>query len=192
MLHRHREAMSLQRGERLRDFVFGYNDGAVTTLSVMIAILAADAHSSIVVLAAMANIFGSGIAFALGDYISAKSEIDLFRNYAGGRGLSRHERTEAREILRQFDRPHKIAVMALVAFILSGSLALLPFLFIGGAGAIPVSILLTFSGVFLVGMARARYTHGDVLRSGAEMLAVAALALLAAFFIGEYIISSVI
>lgn len=184
--HHYREAKFLKRSERLRDFVFGYNDGAVTTLAVITALTFGLVENTIIVLGALANIFGSGISFALGDYISIKSQIEVFKTYATSRKLSRHERNEAQDIMKQFDRPSRIAGMAFGSFVLAGSIALLPFVFAGGMQAWLMSITITFVGIFFVGMARARYTHGKAWRSGLEMIATAALASLAAYFIGTY------
>lgn len=189
--HHYREAKFLRRGERLRDFVFGYNDGAVTTLAVITALTSASAEGFVVILGALANIFGSGISFALGDYISIKSQIEVFKTFAANKKLSRHERQEAQDIMGQFDHPIRIAGMALFAFVLSGSITLLPFVFFGGLQALTMSIAITFVGVFMVGIARAKYTHGNKIRSGAEMLVVAVLASLAAYFIGTYGLSLV-
>jgi len=184
--HHYREAKFLRRGERLRDFVFGYNDGAVTTLAVITALTFGSAGNLVVILGALANIFGSGISFALGDYISIKSQIAVFRTFSTNKKLSRHEREEAQDIMGQFDRPARIAGIAFGAFVLAGSISLVPFIFMEGMQAWMTSITVTFLGIFSVGMMRAKYTHGNVLRSGAEMLAVAILAALAAYFIGTY------
>lgn len=186
MKHHYREAKFLKKGERLRDFVFGYNDGAVTTLAVITALTTGSAGGFVVILGALANIFGSGISFALGDYISTKSQIEVFKTYVTNKRISRHERMEAQDIMSQFDKPSKIAGIAFGSFVLAGLIALSPFLFLKGIGALAISIFITFASVFLVGLLRARYTHGNALRSGSEMLLIATLALVAAYFIGTY------
>lgn len=189
MKHHYREAKFLKRGERLRDFVFGYNDGAVTTLAVITALVSGSAGGLLVILGALANIFGSGISFALGDYISIKSQIEVFKTFATNKKISRHERMEAKDIMGQFDSPARIASMAFGSFVLAGMITILPFSVLDGPEALAASIIVTFAGVFFIGLWRARYTHGNVLRSGLEMLLIAVLASSAAYFIGTYGIS---
>jgi len=183
--HHYQEIKFLRRGERLRDFIFGYNDGAVTTLAVIVALTAAGVDNFIIVLGAFANIFGAGIAFALGDYVSVKSQMNFMKTYLHGK-LSRREKDEVKDMITQFDSPVKIAFIAFVAFVIAGDIAILPFFFTGGTDAMIMSITMVFLSVFFVGIYRAKYTHKNMLKSGAEMVFIAALALAAAFFIGTY------
>ncbi len=185
--HRCREARYLKRGERMRDFVFGYNDGAVTTLAILTALVSSSVVDSfVVILGALASIIGSSISLAFSDYISVKSQIEVLKGFAMNRKLSRHEKDEAADIMSELDHPGKIAMNTAVSFAVAGFIALLPFFFMKDAPALVVSIIVTFSSVFVAGMLRSKYTHGNAMRSGAEMLAIAAIALIAAFFIGTY------
>jgi len=186
--HRCREARYLKRGERMRDFVFGYNDGAVTTLAILTALVSSSVVGSrLVILGTLASIIGSSVSLAFSDYISVKSQIDILKSFKKNRNLSKHERDEAADIMGELDYPGKIAANTAASFAFAGLVALSPFFFLKGSLALVASIILTFSSVFLVGTVRARYTHGDSLKSGAEMLAIAALALLASFLIGTYV-----
>jgi predicted membrane protein (TIGR00267 family) len=187
--HHYREAKFLRKGERMRDFVFGYNDGAITTIAVLTALTSASVDGFIVVLGALANIFASSISLGFSDYMSVKTQIEVFRTYAMNKKLAKHEREEAREIMSQFEKPAKIAGMATISFMLAGFVALMPFMFMNGDGALMGSIALTLTTVFLIGMVRARYTHGNTLRSGFEMLGTASLATFAAYLIGVYLLA---
>lgn len=186
--HRCREARYLKRGERMRDFVFGYNDGAVTTLAILTALVSSSViGGGIVILGALASIIGSSVSLAFSDYISVKSQIEILKSFEKNRKLSKHEKDEATDIMGELDHPGKIAANTATSFAFAGLIALSPFFFLKGNLALVASIALTFSSVFLVGTIRARYTHGNSLKSGAEMLAIAALALLASFLIGTYV-----
>jgi predicted membrane protein (TIGR00267 family) len=190
-MHRHhyREAKFLRRGERLRDFVFGYNDGAITTIAVLTVLSSASIDSVIVILGALANIFGSSISLAFSDYISTKTQIDIFKTFATSKKLSKHEKDEAKDISSQFDKPIKIVTMTTGSFMLAGFVALTPFLFMSGVTALVGSMVLTLVSVFFLGMVRARYTHGNSLKSGFEMLVIALLAMVAAYLIGKYVLA---
>lgn len=183
--HHYQEIKFLRRGERLRDFIFGYNDGAVTTLAVIVALTVAGVDNLIIILGAFANIFGAGIAFTLGDYVSVKSQMNFMKTYLH-RKLNIREKEEVKDMIAQFDSPAKIALMAFIAFVVAGSIAILPFFFAGGMDAMVMSITMVFLSVFFIGLYKSKYTNRDMLRSGAEMVVIAALALAAAFFIGTY------
>jgi len=185
--HRCREARYLKKGERMRDFIFGYNDGAVTTMAILAALVSSSIVSSdIVILGALASIIGSSVSLAFSDYISVKSQIEILKSFARNRKLSRHEKDEAQDIMGELDHPGKIATNTSMSFALAGFVALSPFFFVGGVPAMVISIFVTFASVFVAGLVRARYTHGDSLKSGAEMMAIAAAALLVSYFVGTY------
>lgn len=172
------------RGERLREFVFGYNDGAVTTLAIIIVLTTAGLENFVVILGALANVFGVGTVFALGDYISVKSQMSFMRAFRFSKRMSRHEKEEVKDIVARFDHPGKIAAIAFVSFIAAGNLALLPFLFLSGIVALASSVMLVFISVFLVGLLRSRYTHRGALGSGLEILLITGLAMAAAYSVG--------
>lgn len=187
MRRHYREARSLKKGERLRDLVFGYNDGAVTTLAILTALVTSSiVEGGVVLLGAVASILGSSISLMFSDYISIKSQVEVMRNFTSNKRLSRHEKEEAQDILKQMDHPLKIAGSTAMSFVGAGLIAMSPFLFMSGVWALVASIAITFASVFFVGLVRARYTHGNMMKSGAEMLAIAAIALLASYFLGTY------
>jgi predicted membrane protein (TIGR00267 family) len=167
--HHRSEARFLKRGERLRDFVFGYNDGSITTLAVLITLAAASLDNIIIVLGALASMFASSISLAISDYLSIKSQIDVYKNIAANKRLPKKERTDMGDIVSDFDKPMKIVSMTWASFVAAGFIALAPFMFTGGFEALAVSISITLVGIFLAGMMRAKYTHGNKLRSGLEM-----------------------
>ena len=184
--HHYREILFLKKGERMRDFVFGYHDGAVTTFAVIVALTVAGLDHSIVLLGALTNIFGAGIAFTLGDYASIKTQIRSIKSFSYSRKLSSHERDEMKDLAEQFDKPYKIALITFTAFVTAGAIALAPFIFVKSINALDVSTVLVLMSVFFIGVMRAKYTHGDRLRSGLEMVLIASIALGAAYFIGVY------
>jgi VIT1/CCC1 family predicted Fe2+/Mn2+ transporter len=185
--HRCREVRYLKRGERMRDFVFGYNDGAVTTLAILTALVSSSVISGdIIILGVFAIIIGSSMSIAFSDYISVKSQIGILKSF-GSRKLSRHERDEIVDVISELDYPGRIAANTAASFAFAGLVALSPFFFLENRLALVVSIILTFSSIFLVGTVRARYTHGNPLKSGVEMIVIATLALITSFLIGIYI-----
>lgn len=187
--HHYREAKFLVKGERMRDFVFGYNDGAVTTIAVITVLVSASVDGFVVIIGALANIFASSISLGFSDYMSVKTQIDVFRTYVNNKKISRHERDEAKDLMSQFEKPTKIAGMTTLSFMLAGFVALMPFTFMDGTLGLAASITLTLTSVFLIGMLRARYTHGNTMKSGVEMLSVALVAIAAAYLVGTYVLA---
>ncbi len=185
--HNIQEMKILNRGEKLRDFVFGFNDGAVTTLVVIVTLVVIGIDNFIIILAALANIFGAGIAFTLGDYISVKSQMNFIKSFSSNKKLSKHEKLEIIDIIKGFDKPEKIALTAFSAFILSGLLAILPFFILQSFNSLITSLFIVFGSVFIVGLYRSKYTHKNKIRSGIEMVIIAGLALLSAYIIGTFI-----
>lgn len=186
MRHHYHEAKFMMQGERLRDFIFGYNDGSVTTLAIVVALWTAGASDFVIMLGALANIFGTGIAFMLGDYSSIRTQMNFIKTYKTDKKLTGHEKVEIKELISRFDNPWKIASIAFFAFMVAGVIAVAPFILLNGLPAMVGSVVTVLLSVFGVGLIRSKYTLRDPLRSGLEMMLVAAVAIAAAYFIGTY------
>ena len=93
-------------GQRLRDFVFGFSDGMVTTLAIISALSAAAVGNTLIIFAGIANVIADAISMALGGYISSKSQIEVYKNAERKEKMEMEEvpdieREEIREIYRQ-------------------------------------------------------------------------------------------
>ncbi len=89
------------RGAWLREFVFGANDGMVTTIVFILTVnnVAASRHGLIVT--ALAEMFAGGISMALGGYLSVKTQREVTdRQIATERHEILHEPDEERAELR--------------------------------------------------------------------------------------------
>jgi VIT1/CCC1 family predicted Fe2+/Mn2+ transporter len=100
----------------LRQIVYGGNDGIVTTFAIVagFAGAAADGVAQIgglaVLVFGLANLFADGVSMGLGEFLSARSEHDLYRKRRASelREIARNpeqERMELFEILRQRGLP---------------------------------------------------------------------------------------
>ncbi len=69
-----------ERGESIRSVVFGFNDGLVTTLAIVIGITSVIAENKLIILIGMAEMLAGAISMALGNYISIKSQIDFYKS----------------------------------------------------------------------------------------------------------------
>lgn len=108
-----REAHNLnQAQEYLKQIVYGGNDGIVTTFAIVAGFAGAQAEGVAqiggvaVLVFGLANLFADAISMGLGEYLSLRSQHDLYRSRREkelgeiARNLE-HERAELFEILRQ-------------------------------------------------------------------------------------------
>ena len=71
---------TFENGGYLREFIFGLNDGLVSTLALLAGLSGAVVQNNIIVLAWLAEIISGSISMGLGAYISSKSENDYFKS----------------------------------------------------------------------------------------------------------------
>jgi len=160
----------------LKAAVFGANDGIITTFAVVAGVAGAGLAPRIVLIMGVANLFADGISMGVGDYLGERSEADLLKR-------------EGRKYLR-----HSIwltGLITFIAFVIAGSLPLLPYLIalLGitfvAADQLLISCLATALALFLVGSLRTIITGGQWWRKGLETLIIGAIAATAAYFVGR-------
>ena len=71
---------AVEKGGFLREFIFGLNDGLVSTLSLLAGLSGAVVANNIIILGGLAEIVAGSISMGLGAYISTKSEVEYFEN----------------------------------------------------------------------------------------------------------------
>jgi vacuolar iron transporter family protein len=95
--------------------------------------------------------------------------------------------TEELGLSAQFARPLGAAGVVFVAFILGGSVPVIPFVFLEGLVALGVSIILTTIALLAAGAIRSKYTGERPLAAGAELVAMAAVGVGVAYLIGRLV-----
>ena len=154
------------------DLVFGANDGIVTTFAVVSGVSGAALSPHIAIVLGLANLLADGFAMGAGNYLGMRSEQD-YQNSIGA--PLREGSTHA--------LGHGAAIFA--AFLLAGSVPLLPFLFAPAEWMFPISCLATGATLFVVGSLRTVVTRARWFVSGLEMLAVGSVAAAAAYGVGH-------
>ncbi len=86
-----------------------------------------------------------------------------------------------------FESPVKNATAMLFAYIIGGMIPLVPYLLLPIAMAIPVSIVATLIGLFLLGVGTTRYSKRSWWKAGLEMLFLAATAGAIGYFVGQLV-----
>lgn len=75
----HPEDHSAFGGRSIRDVILGANDGFVSILGLVSGVAGGTANNSLVVLAGVAGAIAAAISMALGNYISIKSQIEVYK-----------------------------------------------------------------------------------------------------------------
>jgi len=167
----------LSRRRRLRrtvrhylpDFVYGANDGIITTFAVVSGVSGANLASSIILIMGFANLLADGFSMGASNYLSLRSRIDRGR---------RQSRTDA--------ALHGSATFW--AFVVAGAIPLIAYLMpIPVDQSFTLSIGLTMVALFVVGASRAAVIELKWWRSGLEMLLIGSAAAALAYVIGAFL-----
>lgn len=73
-------SLTVKQGNLLREFIFGLNDGLVSTLSLLAGLSGALISNNIIILGGLAEIVAGSISMGLGAYISTKSEEEYYKS----------------------------------------------------------------------------------------------------------------
>jgi len=95
--HRHR---GLQGGGNLRAAVFGVNDGLVSNASLILGVAGASTDPQVVLLTGVAGMCAGAFAMATGEYVSVRSQRELFEYQIGleREELAQYPEAEAQEL----------------------------------------------------------------------------------------------
>jgi VIT1/CCC1 family predicted Fe2+/Mn2+ transporter len=95
--HRHRD---LGAGSNLRAAVFGVNDGLVSNASLILGIAGASADPKVVLIAGAAGLVAGAFSMAAGEYVSVRSQRELYEYQIGleREELEQYPEAEAQEL----------------------------------------------------------------------------------------------
>lgn len=169
----------------LRAAVYGANDGIITTFAVVAGVAGAGLSNSVIVALGVANLLADGFSMGVSDYLGEKAEADM-RNARHGANYHRYHPVWA------------TGVITIIAFIIAGSLPLMPFFFeFVGLSIHPehqmlASTAATGIALFLVGSIRSLFSGGHWLSNGLKTMLIGAIAAGVAFGAGAFIDAFVI
>jgi len=211
----------------IREALFGMQDGLVSTLAVVSTVGAASGDRIAVLIAGIASALAGVFSMAAGEYLSSKSQREIFvaqieneREEVRDRpaeaeaevaymleseGLSE---AAARRVAAELAREPSVLLKTMVekelglvieegrgalqgAIVMGGSFGLaslvpiLPYLVLPIASAPLVSIVLCVVVVFGIGAVKTRWTKRNPVRSGLEVVALAAFAGVAGYLFGS-------
>ena len=166
--------------EYIKPAVLGASDGIVTTFAVVAGVVGAGLATEIIIVLGIANMFADGFSMAVGDYL-------------GERSLQKMEAIEKDDDVSDSGYIWKTSLATFVAFILAGSLPLLPYVImlfgftVSADNQFSLSIIATMSAMFFVGSLRTYVIKGKWWINGLEMLAVGSVAATVAYVLGSVV-----
>ena len=161
----------------IRDLVYGATDGVITTFAIVAGVTGGTLTARTVLVLGVANLLADGLSMGVGNYLAIRSEERV---------------REANGDTVPDSRPARHGFATFAAFVVVGSVPLMPYLFPRpGFGRFVASTALSLIVLFVVGAARARVGAGRWWTSGLEMLGLGVAVGVAAFGVGAMVASLV-
>ena len=156
-----------KKGTYIGNFVYGANDGIVTTFAVVAGVVGASLSPGIIIILGLANLFADGFSMGASNFLAVRTENDVAK----------------RESKLSISLEHGIVTFG--AFMVAGVVPLLPYVFtIFGPQQFLASSVLAGLMFFTVGASRVFITKGNFLKSGLEMLFIGGIAAFVAYGVG--------
>jgi VIT1/CCC1 family predicted Fe2+/Mn2+ transporter len=159
----------------LGDFVYGANDGIITTFAVVAGVAGADLSARIVLVLGIANLLADGFSMGASNYlaIQSRSSAEL-------------------ELTGMISEPYAIrhGLVTFAAFVTAGCLPLLAYLLpVLEQHRFTTTSILGAVSLFAIGAARSLLTRGLWWKNGLEMLGVGGIAGAVSYFVGAWVAS---
>jgi VIT1/CCC1 family predicted Fe2+/Mn2+ transporter len=211
----------------IRELVFGAEDGLLSTLGLVTGVAAGTSNSSVILLAGIVGAISGAISMGAGNYLGAKSQIEVLQRTMleeeeSIREHPDHESSELTEyyqshgmtpeeigvivpaIMRNKDffmeemAAHELHISAgdlenpiwkafwmFVSFLVAATLPVWPYAVFGHGTALWVSVGVAAIAVFGIGALKSIFTGRSPVKSGFEVLAVAASAGIIGYIAGH-------
>lgn len=150
-----------------RSFIFGIEDGLVSTVGLLSGIAAAGVPGTTIVLTGVILVVVEALSMAVGSFLSE---------------YSAEEYLAQKEVASQ--TPTTAGLVMFLAYIAAGLVPLAPYLFLVPTTALYLSILLTLLALFALGIWSARIVRLNLVRSGLRMLLAGGLAIAIGILVG--------
>lgn len=157
----------------IRELIYGANDGIITTFAVVAGVAGGGLPLRVVLIIGAANLFADGLSMAAGNYLSIRSHESVL---------------EAQDLPEEESFPVRHAIATFVAFVIAGSVPLVPYTLPAmAANRFVLSIAFTVGAMFGVGASRALIANVRWWKAGVEMLSLGAVVALVAYASGRVV-----
>ncbi len=223
-----REPFHVANLGRLREVVFGAQDGIISTVALTTSVAIAVGNTGTVLVAGLAAATAGMISMAAGAYLGSRAEEDVREAMIAReiRGLEEKPAEELAELVILFQRegntyddavhlanniagnetlwlntllekklgispdfggsPLKDAAVMCVSFGASAIIPIIPFLFLAvGSAAIGLSVGLSLTGLFALGLVKGRLVRKSPILQGLEILGIGAASAALGYALGE-------
>lgn len=152
----------------VRNFIFGVEDGLVSTVGFLSGVAAAGVSRPTLLLTGAVLIFVEAFSMGVGSFLSEHA----VEEYA------KHGEVSPR-------RSEWGAFVMFGSYLVAGFIPLAPYLFLLASSAFFVSVFLSLAALFLLGVFSGRLFHINATRKGFEMLFVGGVAIGIGIFVGK-------
>jgi len=153
--------------------VYGANDGIITTFAVVAGVAGGALSHTAVLIVGAANLAADGVAMGVANLLAIRAHESA---------LAADDRPEEETY------PWKHGVATLVAFVVAGTMPLVPYMLPVAEGQrLSASSLLTMGALFSVGAARAAVTRDPWWRTGLEQALLGGVVAVAAYGAGALV-----
>lgn len=152
----------------LRNFVFGVDDGLVSTVGLLSGIAVAGVSRPTIILTGLILITVEAFSMAVGSFLSEHSAEEYV------------ERKET-----SFRLPLVNSIIMLLSYIGAGLIPLFPYFFFDARSALWYSIILSLATLFLLGSISAKLSKTNILKHSLEMLIIGGAAILVGIIMGR-------
>lgn len=168
------------------DFVYGGLDGVVTTFAVVAGVVGANLSVSVIMIMGAANLFADGFSMSTGRYMSGQSEDELVAQLKKRRTRPGQRIYIEDEMLS----PLRAALVTFVAFVVVGTVPLLPYLYLywhplSEKGIFGLTVAATLAALFVVGIIKGWALSESKIRSGITAMLTGGVAATVAYFVGH-------
>jgi VIT1/CCC1 family predicted Fe2+/Mn2+ transporter len=211
----------------IREAVFGMQDGLVSTLAVVSTVGGATNDRFAILVAGIASALAGVFSMSAGEYLSSKSQREIFVAQIGKERDEVRERpgeseaevaymleqeglpdAAAKRVAAELAREPNVLLKTMVekelginleegrnalqgaivmgaSFGIASVVPIVAYLFVEPSRAFPLSMALSAIVLFVIGIVKSRWTQRDPIRSGVEVVVLAAFAGVAGYFFGS-------
>ncbi len=161
----------LTRASYLRTFIFGVEDGLVSTVGLLSGIAIAGAPRATILLTGTVLIFVEGFSMAVGSFLSESSAEEY---------LEKKEQTSIRT-------PLLAGILMFASYAGAGFIALVPYILLDVSPAFYLSVALSLIALLGLGIVGGRLAHVSIAKSGLKMVLVGGVAIAVGILVGRLV-----
>lgn len=157
----------------LRNFVFGVDDGLVSTVGLLSGVAVAGVPKSTIILTGLILITVEAFSMAVGSFLSEHSAEEY---------IKRKETS--------FRLPFVDSLIMFLSYISAGLIPLFPYFVFNTRSALWASIILSLATLFFLGLLSAKMSKTNILKHSLEMFLVGGMAILVGVLVGRILNTS--